>query len=112
MQFLPYDDDQFDVVAGFNSFFFAADMVAALREAARVAKLGTPVVIQVWGRPERCAIAAVKGTMANFLPPPPDTDTPSGTALWQPGALEGLASAAGLDTGKHLRRLVGVRVRE
>ena len=51
MQFLPYDDDQFDVVAGFNSFFFAADMVAALREAARVAKLGTPVVIQVWGRP-------------------------------------------------------------
>ena len=33
--------------------------------------------------------------MANFLLPP-DTDTPSGTALWQPGALEGLASAAGL----------------
>ena len=37
MQFLPYDDDTFDLVAGFNSFFFAADMVAALREAGRVA---------------------------------------------------------------------------
>jgi ubiquinone/menaquinone biosynthesis C-methylase UbiE len=36
MQFLPYD--LFDFVAGFNSFFFAADMVAALREAGRVAK--------------------------------------------------------------------------
>src|SRR5262245_2124857 len=36
MQFLPYEDDSFDVVAGFNSFFFAADMVAALREAGRV----------------------------------------------------------------------------
>jgi SAM-dependent methyltransferase len=30
---LPYDDDCFDVVAGFNSFFFAVDLVAALREA-------------------------------------------------------------------------------
>ena len=38
MQFLPFDDDSFDLVTGFNSFFFAADMVAALREAGRVAK--------------------------------------------------------------------------
>ena len=96
MQFLPYEDDTFDLVAGFNSFFFAADMVAALREAGRVAKPGAPVVIQVWGRPERCAIGAVKRTMANFLPPPPDPDAPSGTALWQPGALEALASEPGL----------------
>jgi hypothetical protein len=35
-------------VTGFNSFFFANDMVAALREAGRVAKPGAPVVIQVW----------------------------------------------------------------
>src|SRR5687767_12115659 len=27
MQFLPYEDDEFDVVCGFNSFFFAADIV-------------------------------------------------------------------------------------
>jgi len=48
MQFLPYDDDSFDVVAGFNAFFFADDMVAALREAGRVAKPGARVVIQVY----------------------------------------------------------------
>jgi Methyltransferase domain len=30
MQFLPYEDDLFDFVAGFNSFFFAADMGADL----------------------------------------------------------------------------------
>jgi SAM-dependent methyltransferase len=36
LQFLPYDDGVFDLVAGFNSFFFAANMVAALREAGRV----------------------------------------------------------------------------
>jgi SAM-dependent methyltransferase len=39
---LPYDDDCFDVVAGFNSFFFAVDLVAAPREAQRVAKPGAP----------------------------------------------------------------------
>ena len=33
MEALPYDDDTFDLVTGFNSFFFANDIVAALREA-------------------------------------------------------------------------------
>ena len=50
MQFLPSRTTRFDVVAGFNSFFFAADMVAALREAGRVGRSrAAPVVIQVWG---------------------------------------------------------------
>ena len=33
MEALPYDSDTFDLVTGFTSFFFANDMVAALREA-------------------------------------------------------------------------------
>ena len=53
MEALPYDDDTFDLVTGFNSFFFANDIVAAVREAGRVAKPGAPVVIQVWGAHER-----------------------------------------------------------
>src|SRR5262245_34235314 len=32
MEELPWDDDTFDLVTGFNSFFFANDMAAALRE--------------------------------------------------------------------------------
>ena len=52
MESLPYDADTFDLVTGFTSFFFANDMVAALREAGRVAKPGAPVVIQVWGAHE------------------------------------------------------------
>ena len=40
MQALPFDDDSFDVVTGFTSFFFADDIVAALREAGRVARPG------------------------------------------------------------------------
>jgi SAM-dependent methyltransferase len=95
LQRLAYEDDAFDVVAGFNAFFFADDMVAALREAGRVAKPGSPVVIQVWGAHERCSLDAIKPLVRPFFPgydpdaaPPPD--------LGVPGALEGIASAAGL----------------
>jgi SAM-dependent methyltransferase len=100
MQFLPYEDDSFDVVAGFNSFFFALDMVEALREAGRVAKPGSPVVIQVWGRPDRCDLSAMKPVAAPFMPkPPPDAPQPPPDApqppLWKPGVLEELAEAAG-----------------
>jgi SAM-dependent methyltransferase len=95
MESLPYENDFFDTVAGFNSFFFAADMVAALREARRVAKPGAPVVIQVWGRPERCQLEAMKHAVGPFLPPA-DPNAPRGSDLWQPGALEALAARAGL----------------
>src|SRR5215211_6889801 len=36
MESLPYADETFDLVTGFTSFFFANDIVAALREAGRV----------------------------------------------------------------------------
>jgi SAM-dependent methyltransferase len=95
MQFLPFDDDHFDLVAGFNSFFFAADMVAALREAGRVAKPGGAVVIQVWGRPDRCDLTAMKQAIAPLLPAA-DPDAPVPPALWEPGVLESMAGQAGL----------------
>jgi SAM-dependent methyltransferase len=95
MQELPFEDDHFDVVAGFNSFFFADDIVAALREAGRVAKPGAPVVIQVWGPPERCELSAMREAIAPFLPPP-EPGAPAPPQLWQPGVLEGIAEQAGL----------------
>jgi SAM-dependent methyltransferase len=95
MEQLPWDDDTFDVVTGFNSFFFANDMVAALREAGRVAKPGAPVVIQVWGAHERCDLEAMKQLARPFLPPRPP-DAPPDPDLSQPGALEALAVQAGL----------------
>ena len=95
LQALPFGDDSFDVVAGFNAFFFAADMVAALREAGRVARPGGSVVIQVWGRHGTCDLDAIKPVVRPYFPgydpgapPPPD--------LAEPGMLEGLAAAAGL----------------
>jgi SAM-dependent methyltransferase len=95
MQSLPYADDVFDLVTGFNSFFFAADMVAAVREAGRVARPGAPVVLQVWGRPERCDLEAMKQAVRPFLRAP-RAGTPAAPALWRPGVLEGVAAQAGL----------------
>jgi ubiquinone/menaquinone biosynthesis C-methylase UbiE len=42
MQFLHYEDDSFDLVTGFNTFQYAADPVAALREAGRVTSPARP----------------------------------------------------------------------
>jgi SAM-dependent methyltransferase len=96
LQALPFRDDSFDVVAGFNAFFFAADMVAALREAGRVARPRGSVVIQVWGRHGTCDLDAIKPIVRPYfpdydpsVPPPPD--------LAEPGTLEGLAALAGLE---------------
>jgi SAM-dependent methyltransferase len=95
MEDLPWEDDAFDLVTGFNSFFFANDMVAALREAGRVARPKAPVVIQVWGAHERCDLEAMKQIARPFLPPRP-ADAPPDPDLSRPGALEALATQAGL----------------
>ena len=95
MEDLPYADDFFDLVTGFNSFFFANDIVAALREARRVAKPGAPVVIQVWGAHEHCDLEATKAIIRPFMPPRP-AGAPRDQDLSAPGALEGVAEAAGL----------------
>ena len=96
MELLPYDDDAFDLVTGFNSFFFANDIVAALREAGRVAKPGAPVVIQVWGPHERNDLEAMKEIVRPFMPPRPANARPEPDYA-KPGVLEELASLAGLE---------------
>lgn len=96
MEELPWADDSFDVVTGFNSFFIAADMVRALREAGRVARPGASVAMSVFGRPERCQSTAVFGSLAAFAPPRSSEEKEDGPALHQEGALERVAAAAGL----------------
>jgi SAM-dependent methyltransferase len=93
---LPFEDDSFDVVTGFNSFFFAADMIAALREAGRVAKPGAPVLIQVWGRPERCDLTPMLAAVGGLRPVEPGARQEQ-PPLWKPGVLEQIATAAGLE---------------
>jgi SAM-dependent methyltransferase len=95
MEALPYADDAFDLVTGFNAFFFANDIVAALGEAGRVAKPNAPVVIQIWGAHDRCDLEAVKEIIRPYFPPRP-ADAPPDPDLSDPHALERLAVRAGL----------------
>jgi hypothetical protein len=70
-------------------------MVAALREAGRVAKPNAHVVIQVWGAHENCDLEIMKQITRPYMPPRPP-DAPPDPDLSQPGALDALATAAGL----------------
>lgn len=54
LESLPWPDESFDVVTGFNSFFIAADLAAALAEARRVLRPGGWLAMSVFGDPERC----------------------------------------------------------
>ena len=101
LQHLPFADDAFDLVTGFTSFFFADDMVAALREAGRVARPGAPVVIVVFGAPERCGLEHVKAAIAPFRPRGEDGEEVS---YWRPGMVAELAAAAGLEVDESFTR--------
>jgi ubiquinone/menaquinone biosynthesis C-methylase UbiE len=71
MEELPYSNHTFDVVTGFNSFQFAANPVKALQEARRVARIGAPVAIAVWGKREDTEGFALLAALGSLLPPPP-----------------------------------------
>ena len=96
MESLPYDGDMFDLVCGFTAFFFANDIVVAVREAGRVAKPGAPVVIGVWGPHEENDLEAMKEIVRPFLPARP-ANAPSEPDYSQPGVLEDIAARAGLE---------------
>src|SRR5215469_6790048 len=66
---IPFASDTFDVVTGFNSFQFAGDPGAALREARRVAKPASTVAIVTWSEPERMEASAIARALKGLLPP-------------------------------------------
>jgi SAM-dependent methyltransferase len=99
MESLPYPDDSFDAVSGFNAFQFAADPAHALREAGRVARPGTPILIATWGRPDQCEAAAYVKAVGALLPPPPP-GAPGPFALSEPGALEEFTARGALTPGE------------
>lgn len=92
---LPFDDNTFDVVTGFNSFQFAADPVAALQQTRRVSKPDGSVFAMTWGEPAGMEAAALVAELKPLLPPPP-AGAGGPFALSEPGKLEELATSAGL----------------
>ena len=94
---LPYPATRFDVVICVQSIMHVTNPLTALREAARVARPGAPVVITVWGKEENCDIRAFGQALSGLLPRAagrgPSMQTP---ALSADGRLERLATLAGL----------------
>jgi SAM-dependent methyltransferase len=96
LQFLPWKDESFDVVMGFNAFQYAADTGAALREAHRVLRPDGLVAMLVWGPQDECEIASHLIALRPLMPPPPP-DAPGPFAHSQPGALRALVVDAGFE---------------
>lgn len=94
---LPFADESFDVVTGFNSFQYAADRAHGLEEAGRVLKPDGRLVALVWGNPKKCEMAGYLSALGSLMPPPP-AGAPGPWALSPPGALEELAAQAGFET--------------
>jgi len=92
---LPFAEDTFDVVTGFNSFQYAGNPVVALTEARRVAKPGGSVVITTWGEPDGMEAAALVTATRPLMPPPPP-GTPGPFALSNEERLRAFAAAGGL----------------
>nr|WP_121271472.1 class I SAM-dependent methyltransferase [Pedobacter schmidteae] len=71
MEELPFEDESFHVVCGFNSFQFAANVRNALTEAKRVLKSKGRLVVMIWGNQEDCEAAGCLKAIASLLPPTP-----------------------------------------
>jgi SAM-dependent methyltransferase len=89
---LPWEDDAFDAVTFINSFFFAADREAALREAGRVARSGTRIAVISWA-PDKVESLAYLAALEPLLPPLPAEIDP----FIVRAELEQLARRAGLE---------------
>lgn len=93
---LPFADQAFDVVTGFNSFQYAGNPVVALTEARRVTKPDGSVIIMTWGKPEGMEAASLLAALRPLMPsPPPGAAGPF--ALSDETALRQFAADAGLD---------------
>lgn len=95
LEALPFADESFDVVTGFNSLQYAGNPTAALSEARRVAKRRGFVVIMTFGDPDGMGAAALVTALKPLLPPPPP-HAPGPFALSDETALRRFATDAGL----------------
>lgn len=96
MEELPYPEQSFDAVSGFQAFQYASDPAHALAEARRVTKPSGKVGIVFWGKPEDCEMEATFKALGTFLPPPPP-GAPAPLALSGPGVVEKLLQQVELD---------------
>lgn len=94
MEQLPFEDDCFDVVTGFNSFQYAENTKNALTEAQRVLKSGGKLTAMIWGDREDCEAASFLKAAGSLMPPPPP-GAPGPFALTENHLLESILEEIG-----------------
>ena len=95
LEALPFADNSFDVVTGFNSFQFAGSFDKALQEAVRVLRPNGKLVVGIWDKPELSDATNVLKAIGTLLPPPPP-GTPGPFALSEDGKMESALENAGV----------------
>jgi len=68
LEALPFLDNSFDVVTGFNSFQYTGNFEKVLGEAKRVLKPGGWMVLGIWDKPESSDAAYVLNSIGALLP--------------------------------------------
>lgn len=95
LESLPFADNTFDIVAGFNSFQYAGSFGNAVKEAKRTLKPGGKLVIAIWDKPEMSDATEVLKAISGLTPPPPP-GTPGPFALSEDGKVESILTGLGL----------------
>lgn len=95
LEALPFDDNSYDLVTGFNSFQYAGDAAQAVREAGRVTRPGGKIVIMTWGEPAGMEAAGHVAALKPLMPPPPP-GAGGPFALSEEASLRAFAEAGGL----------------
>lgn len=95
LEALPFLDNSFHVVTGFNSFQYAGSFENAMAEAARVLKPRGRLVLGIWDKPELSDATYILKSISALLPPPPP-GTPGPFALSEDGRIESSLKNAGL----------------
>lgn len=95
LETLPFSDNTFDVVTGFNSFQYAGNPIVGLREASRVTKSEGHIAIVTWGDPAMMGAASLVAALRPLMPTPPP-GAPGPFALSDEAALRAFAAEAKL----------------
>jgi ubiquinone/menaquinone biosynthesis C-methylase UbiE len=87
---MPFGDNSFDIVTGFNSFQYAGNAVEALRQARRVLRSEGKIIVGLWDDAKFCDAGSVFSSIASLLPPPPPgaPGAPGPFALSTEGTIE------------------------
>jgi SAM-dependent methyltransferase len=92
---IPFGENSFDVVTGFNSFQYSGDKLEALRQAKSVVRPGGKIVVAIWDEAVNCDSSIIFSTLGKLLPAPPP-DAPGPFALSAEGKIEEMSQQLGL----------------